>query len=145
MEPHEIRVRLALYEFEETPEELTSALGITPDRTFRKGERPVRPPGLPPDPRVYEYNGWVIESMLPSEVDDPVDGFEKHVEAVLKRIEPGLEKFTEAAQRCYCELAVVLELRPDSEASLPSVAFDKQTLRTLAMIGANIDFDLYVF
>jgi hypothetical protein len=140
MQPHKIRVYLALYEFTETPEALTTYLDLQPDRTFRTGDRV----GFLRNRDVRKFNGWIIESGLPWEVDDLSDAFKEHVEAVLKRIEPSLERFAEVAQRSYCELAVVLELEAMVQ-GLPSIAFDKESLAVLAAISANIDFDMYVF
>lgn len=132
---HEITLDLRIMKFDCDPDEITSALGIPASKVWRKGE-------LMNDysPRTYKQNGWRIDSGI-----DRKSEFKDHLQALLDIIEPRLEAFTETCSRYYTELSCAVYMYDsEEESSIPWIHFDQRATRVLGLIGAEIDFDMYI-
>lgn len=133
-EKNEVTLYLRITGFDSEPDEITSALGVTPSKVWRTGE-------LMNDysPRVYKGNGWRLDSGLNSHSE-----FVDHLHALLSIIEPRLDAFTEVCNRYHTELTCVIYMDHNAGQLTPWVHFDKRASRILTQIGAEIDFDMYV-
>jgi len=131
---NEISLDLRLMEFDSSPDQITSAIGIVPTKTWKKGDL-INPKGT----RQHKENGWLISSGLSKECD-----FEQHLLSLLSIINPHLDKLKEVCATCYVELSCAIYMYCESEESTPAVHLDRQTTQVLAALGAEIDFDLYV-
>lgn len=128
-----IYMYLRIMEFEQDPEEIVNQLGVTPKTTWKIGDVISERTG-----KRYEYNGIEFASTL-----DKYASFDDHLSSLLSIVVSKQEQFIKVCSTCYTELACALYMYHDSEESTPAVHFDKQTLKVLAALGAEIDIDLY--
>lgn len=111
------------------PPEVTARLGISPDRTWIKGDS-VQGTGAK-----RPHCGWCLSTAADAGPD-----LELHVKALLARLLPVKHKFLQLRQQLgmVSELSCVVYVGDET----PSVSFDAQTLEDLATLKVSLDIDL---
>lgn len=114
--------------FEGSPGEISALLGITPTRTWLRGDP------IPPSIVTRKDNAWVLDAGCPE-----TDTLSRQIEAVLKKASHAAPAFANlppgVSVQLFCaisdyERAVVLE-------------FPRQVICELAALGAQISIDYY--
>ncbi len=136
----EISVYLAFAGFDFDPEEITRLTGITPTRTRRAGDPVSWASSLSEENRQrirVKANRWIVNSGLDSNVDLPTQ-----VKALLRRLEPAWERLIELGQQYEPVMECIVRSYGGDR---PEIFFDKEVIRKLIQLNAEIDVDLYVF
>jgi hypothetical protein len=117
------------------PEEITAKLGITPTKTFLKGDR-VHPKGT----RTHAVSGWKLGSKL-----DESAYLEDHINSVLEQLQVNWQVVNELCRRYTPSINCVMyhHYEPDGDPGT-GMHFDKAILDQIHQLNAEIDFDLYV-
>ena len=110
------------------PEMVSSRVGLTPSRAWRKGEV------NPKTQMEWKASRWCLDSRL-----DRMRPLEEHVGDVLQQMSANVSAFVEAAQ----EFGGVLQLVGYFYTSYPGFGLDKKTVQDLARFGLEIDCDFY--
>jgi hypothetical protein len=129
---HKIFVAFRLMNFDCTPEEITSKIGIVPAESWRAGELVTKKGSMK-----HESNGWEVDSHAPRFED-----LETHVKSVLEQLKPSWSSLVEISAQCYTEISCTIYIY--SEAQVPAIHFDKDIVQQLAELNADIDIDLYI-
>ncbi|MEW6025780.1 MAG: DUF4279 domain-containing protein [Planctomycetota bacterium] len=122
-----------------SPEEITTSLGITPSRTWKKGDR--RTPKNANTKVVCKNNGWVIRT---EEKTDENNNMEEQIELLLARLTPLAYKIKEICsnnkkiEAIFCCVLYAIEANPQ-------VYFKSMIVRQISDMGASIWFDVYNF
>lgn len=118
---------------DETPDIITKQLGIEPTKTYVKGE--YRTVGKKkPTKVINKENLWILDSDLPTDAS-----LEKHIERLMKKIEPYKNNFSEIANRCLLELNFAIYYYEVN----PGISLDKTILKEISSLGASLNFDIY--
>ena len=121
-------VRLKLMSSELTSRELDIYVGLQCDYSWGKGD-------LRKNTIIKEKNnGWVIESNL-----DHSDDINDHLNNILERVAGLANKISSLSQRV--KILVSCAIYADD---VPSLYFDKDTVKKIAALGADFDIDLYL-
>src|SRR5438874_502023 len=80
----QVLVRLNVTDFECPAEEITRLLGLSPTRTWRRGEK-VHPRAQ----NTHRQNGWSLSAPC----DPYTTGLEEQVEALLRLVAPHVDRF----------------------------------------------------
>ncbi len=136
----EISVYFAFSGFDIDPDEITRLTGITPTRIQRAGDPVSWASSLSEEDKQrirVKTNGWVMYSGLDSNVDLPTQ-----VKALLEKLESAWDRLIELSQQY--EPAVECIVRSYG-GDRPEITFDKEVVRKLAQLNAELGVDLYVF
>jgi hypothetical protein len=126
---------LGFYEFDYLPLTITKTLGLSPTETGLKGEE-YETGGQKKIKRTRECNFWEIETKIITNefIGDLVDKFAKEI------IEQRVEKIRHISATSRTKLTVVQYYYDGHN---PGQFFDRQFVKLLADIGAEIDIDTY--
>lgn len=124
---NEITASFLLTGFRESPEEVTGRLGIQPTETWKEGEPIAR------TIRRHTENGWLVASGIDSSADLRV-----HIERLLELIRPAKNLISTLAP-CEAEINITIHANEYS----PECHFQKEWLREICELGAEIDIDFY--
>lgn len=124
----EVIVRLKIVSDLRTPEEITEALGVECSKSWRKGDKRAN------TVIVEKHNGWLLDSALPRSAP-----LESHIDSLLKRLSPHVEKIKKLSRNDDVELSCVVYA-----SSPPPLNFPKPMIHQLGEMGASLDVDLYV-
>jgi len=112
------------------PDAVSEALGLRPTEVWRLGDRfPAPAPGK------HKDSGWLLKGK-------PVAGFNlsKHVEALVKQLEPYTERFSrlpkEASLYVKCDVC-------DYEFRKSNLSLSRAAVAAVAKLGAEVDIDYY--
>ena len=131
---HRIKVDFAIFDFEGSPEELTSQLGVEPTRTYLKGEK------VSPNAKlVRKHSCWILTSGSDSNLH-----LEDHLEALAAQIQPHIERFQAVCGKYYSEFRCRLHLKRVSKESIPSVHLTPSFCKLMLSLNAELDLDIYV-
>jgi hypothetical protein len=114
------------------PQEITDIIGITPTRTWRKGESNQ---GLK---LLYKENGWGLSSGVQNNPD-----IEVHLKALLERLLPKAEvikslcKQNDLGSEFSCYIDIVDET--------PIFNLDAPTIAGISSLNSTLDIDIIVF
>ncbi len=122
-----VRALLYIDEFDCTPEQISSVLGLEASRAWIAGDK------IGESPRVRTSNGWVLESRLDEEPDP-----QRHVAWLLERLPSTFEGLRKVASRWDAQLSLVLEI---SDAT-PPFNLPAPLLAQLVTLGASLDIDI---
>jgi len=128
----EVRVQLFINSFRCHPDEVTRILGLTPTKTWVKGD-PYLKTGGP----VHRGDGWSLSSGLP-----PATAPEEQVESLTKLIRPHTEKFKRLPRGSVVDLSCAIYAYDDSQRVF---FFPVEAVKTLAAIGSYISIAYYDF
>lgn len=127
----------------EDPDEITRILNVTPDETHRKGAPIPLPPGVTytvKKTRVYATSIWKLNAHLKHYSYD-VEAYVKNILHCLEGVNDALAKLDR--RRFNVSIDVSLDLLLD--ASTAATGLSKETMKTLARLGASFDVDTYVW
>ena len=125
---NEIQVCLTLTSTTADPDELTSTIGIQPDKVWRTGDQ------IGASSRKYEHNGWQISSGRPADSD-----LEDHLQGLMELLAPATTALSSFAHNWEAELSCTIYAYESS----PAISFGADTVKFFGDIGAAIDVDLY--
>lgn len=134
-----VSVRFQLAGFPYDPEEVTAATGVAPTKTWRRGDVVAETPrGV----QRRRRNTWIVESDVPAGADtDPGRALDLHLASVLDRLAPGAETLSrlgaEHDAAVLCTVAI-------TGSTVPTISFDRATIRQVASLNAALDVDVYV-
>lgn len=112
------------------PEEVTSKLGIQPTKTWLKDEL------ISPKARIrYQQNGWKLRSHL-----ETSDDLGEHFHTVLEQFKQSWLPLVELCSIYEAEFCGVIY----TSGERPAIHFDKDILKAVLQLNAEIDVDLYV-
>ena len=134
----EISVSFGIFDFECTFDEITSKVGLKPDKTLKKGDRTKLPNGKELD-RLVEQNAWLIKitgnnnELLQSQLD-------VCMQEILAKLDPIADNIKELSRQYYTEISVY------GYADGPGAGFNLKAayISSIARLGAELDVDLYV-
>lgn len=130
----EIYVKFGVYDFDCTPEELTSKIGLEPSETFIKGDkREIGPLGKQVYANVLEHS-WIINSKL-----KPTDDLQDHIEILLQILEAQTNNIREIAKNYYAEVSIAIY----SYNLNVGMHIDHESLSKLAALHLEVDLDIY--
>jgi hypothetical protein len=121
-------VRLKITGTNRPPEQISKAIGLTCDRSWRIGDKREN------TVIVEKTNGWVLNSGLPKTAS-----LEAHIEDLLKRLLAHADKLRLLSEDECTELSCVVYA-----ASPPALNFDKTVIQRLSDLGVSLDIDLYL-
>ena len=114
------------------PEQVTDALGIEPTKTWRIGE-PIQNTLLK-----RKHNGWSVATPRQESLD-----LGKQLRDLLRELEPKFSSIAALRERFGFDVEVSCAIYINGET--PSMHLDRETLSMVERLGAEIDFDLYVY
>lgn len=114
------------------PEEVTNALGIKPTKTWRVGD-PIQNTLLK-----RKHNGWSFATPRQESLD-----LGKQIRELLRELEPKFSSIAALRERVGLDVEVSCAVYIYGET--PSMHLDRETLSMVERLGAEIDFDLYVY
>lgn len=121
-------VRLKVRSVSRTHEELTSAIGLVPDKTWRIGDfRSVTT-------IKEECNGWVLDSGL-----SRADEISAHIDRLIFRIAANVPNIKRLAASEDIEISIVMY----AKSAKAGMNLSKQHLEFIAALGGTLDVDLY--
>ncbi|MFK7874148.1 MAG: DUF4279 domain-containing protein [Oligoflexales bacterium] len=127
-----VRISLYVEGFEEDPEVFATRLGVEPDEMTKKG---VVNPGR----RIAsKFSSIQLNSKLNEE-----DELNKHVQGLLNRIND-LEKFKKGiCESCNVGINTVIYIDEGDVSPKCAMFLTNDTLKQIADLGCEIDFDIY--
>jgi hypothetical protein len=128
-------VILRFIDFDFSPDEITDKLGLIPLSIARKGEDYYV--GKRKEKKTWEFNHWDYEIMTKTSnfIGDSINDFFKTV------IEPRLHLIKEISDKCKITRLIVVQYYYTS--CNPGYSFEKEQIKMLADINAEIDMDVY--
>ena len=120
--------RLKLISQHLKPEEISSLVGMLPDRARRSGDK------RPHTTIVESTNCWEIRSDISENRD-----LGEHIDAVLRRVDPIADRISEFAKHEQVLLSCIVY-----SSATPAIGLTADAIRKLARLGAEVDFDLYL-
>jgi len=135
----EISVYFEFAGFDIDPDEITRLTGITPTRIRRAGDPIYGASLLSEEARQrirVKVNRWDVNSGLDPNVDLPTQ-----VKALFERLEPAWDRFIELSQQYVPVMECIVKSYGGDR---PQIFFDKEVIRKLAELNAEIGVDLYV-
>lgn len=124
----EIFVCLSIFSYDINPDEISSVIGMIPDKSRYKGNV-IR------GDVVYKENMWEIYSTTKDTVR-----LDTHVQSIITRIQPFRGNFKNL-DKCNIWLSCAIYVKDGP--SSPSIHFDAETISFLSEINAEIDIDIY--
>ncbi len=124
-----ISAAFTLTGFDSDPEEITKILGILPTTTWKTGDL------IGKSILRRKHNGWVLKSQL-----EKTAYLESHIKDVLARLQPSWQKLVELCSKYYSEISCVIY---SVEAQGEAIHFDKEILKSVFELNAEIDVDYY--
>ncbi len=124
-----ISAALTLTGFDCDPEEITKILGILPTKTWIVGDLIGR------TILHRKENAWVLKSQLQKNAD-----LESHIKDVLARLQPSWQKVVELCSKYDSEISCVIY---SVESQGEAIHFDKEILKSVFELNAEIDVDYY--
>jgi len=112
------------------PEDVTSKIGIQPTKTWLKDELISSKAQIR-----YQQSGWKLRSHL-----DTSNDLEEHFRVVLEQLKQGWQPLIELCSVYEAEFCGVVYTSGDR----PAIHFDKEILKAVQQLNAEIDVDLYV-
>jgi hypothetical protein len=140
VEPHKTSTAsLWVLSDELTPDEISQALRLRPDRWHMRGEVEAHPPETRwRRSRPFPHNAWTLDSRL-AETSEP----EEHIADLLDRIGDRAELVASlAADARVHSVRLWLTLRIDN--ANPGIELNATLIARLATIGTNLAVDVYV-
>jgi hypothetical protein len=122
--------------FLQSLEEISERLGLTPTRTWLKGEEYYRGFGEHRKIRIREENFWALDWRRETDqwIQEQIDEFLSVVVA------PRKELIKEISKECYCEFSVAQYVYNGCN---PGFHFSKEVLAQIQFIEAELDMDIY--
>ena len=130
-ERSQVMVSLRITDFECPAEEITRLLGLSPTRTWRRGEAVH----LRAHNARHRQNGW----RLSAPCDPSTTGLAEQLEALLCLVAPHAEQFAALPPGSEVELSCFIYACNHR----PVITFSADAVRRLARLGAAIDVDCY--
>lgn len=134
---NEISVAFTLTGFDFDPEEITKLLKISPTTTWRLGDL------IGKSILRCKHNGWrlnsELENSLDSELENSID-LDNHIKYLLNKLQPSWQTLVEICYQYDAEISCVIY---SCEAQGPAIHFDKEIIRCVAELNAEIDVDYY--
>lgn len=132
MEKTNIMVEFCVLGDEFNPEEVTSKLLIEPSEQYLKGSRSAR--NIERKETCWSINTGYIETLFVSEVlDILLDKLATKKEVILE---------LKNQMNLICKFFVVLNIEDNIK---PAIYLDKKVIEFANFVGAEFDFDLYIF
>lgn len=125
-----IRIDFLLQDFVEDIQEVTDFIGLKPDKAHLKGEFLERNPKVK-----WQHNTWLISSKA-----DDKESFETHLNDILNKINSRYDKLIEMSKKCKVYLNCVVTMYNGDR---PFIKFDKESIKILHELNAEIEFDIY--
>ncbi len=132
-----IAAEFTLTGFGFNPDEVTISLGVQPTRTWRQG-----------DPRGktllrHKSDGWELSTGYEELDEENSIDMIKQIRSIFGRLQPHTSKLKEMCARLKVDARVccVMHIEGDDR---PAIYFDRDIVKWLAELGADIDIDLYV-
>jgi hypothetical protein len=122
-------VRLKILSENLAPEDISTKLGLTPSRSWRKGERDRKKASL----NMAKWNGWILESGCAPDV--PIV---EQLKILLCELEPHQHTIQQISYSSDVTISLVTYSNPDR-----SLYLDKGIVAILTSLGANLDLDVY--
>jgi hypothetical protein len=113
------------------PSVLTEALGVQPTRTWRRGEVPS---GLA---RPHQTDGWSIDSEAVESLD-----LQEVALPLLQRLSPSSDTLRDYCNRLNLEAELGCTVFIKDKLA-PAIHLDRETVRMLDQLGAELDIDIY--
>jgi Domain of unknown function (DUF4279) len=112
------------------PEEITTKLKIKPTKIWRKGDL------IHPQTKLTrKHNGWSLQSQV-----DQSSDLEDHINSIFSYFPSNWTDLMEICQQYYAEINCVIYVVGDER---PAIHLDKNIIRKLNKLNAEIDIDLY--
>lgn len=132
MEKTNIMVEFCILGDEFNPEEITSKLLIEPSEQYLKGSRNAR--NIERKESCWSINTGYLETLFVSEVlDILLDKLASKKELILE---------IEKEMDLICKFFVVIKIEDKIK---PAIYLDKRVIEFADFVGAEFDFDLYIF
>ena len=132
------KVALKFFDFDYLPGQLTKDLGLEPTETALKGQVYHVGPEHKRIKKTWPWNLWMYEVVVEKNrfwIGDQIDEFIDNI------IKPRQEKIKNIISTCQSEFSIVQYIY---EGCNPGLHFDKDRLKIISDIGAEIDVDIYV-
>ena len=118
---NETQVALVVYDYDDEFEELTRFLRLKPTITQEAIDR-------------WNVRRWELASNVPESEE-----VEKHLDALLKVIEPSAKEIREIAKKYRCIISVGIHYNEYN----PEIVLTPEALNSLASLGVKLWFDIY--
>lgn len=113
------------------PDEITRATGITPTKTWRAGDR------IQSTTLTRAHDGWSLATPREECLDAG-----SQIKELLRSLGADLAGLPRLRRELALEIEIACALYVSSET--PSMHLDRETLRIVERLAAEIDFDLYL-
>jgi hypothetical protein len=110
------------------PDEITAQVGITPTKTWTKGD--LRLPGAVVR---HQENGWMVLSKLDRSAD-----LEEHIKSVLEQLQPSWDILQKLCLLHSAEFACVVYSYGGDR---PAIHFDREVIKQVNELNSTIDVD----
>lgn len=131
---NEYKAWFILFGFEESPDEITKQLGVTPTETRIKGEYRNISKGKHEIKRLNKENAWLLKSELSNSV--PI---EKHLEHLINNIKPYKQNFIDVAKRYKLQFNCAMYYY---EAN-PGISLESNIMKEISELNIPLYFDIY--
>ncbi|MEI2364602.1 DUF4279 domain-containing protein [Niallia circulans] len=123
-------------------EDFTNELGIKPTRAYRKGEAVKRPsnPNVTSKGTHYRlHTSWELGTDYEESLD-----INEQLNSVLSQLEDKAEELNRLKRKYGLAYRFVIVIQIENNEK-PAMYFDRRFIRFADSIGAEVDFDLYVY
>lgn len=129
----EMYAQLAIYGEQLDPDEVTKVLGLSPERSWRRGD-PKGARGV----ASRKEGCWKIETKRSQDCEKDLND---HLLTLLERIAPVRGIVGALAERFTLQFECIIEF--DQE--VPALHVDRQVMKAMSDLGGELDIDAYLF
>lgn len=130
---NEIVLRFCIWDFEDqTPDQITNLLQISPSKVFIKGER--KNPKFAP---IAEANSWFLNASAGKYAP-----FEDQMRWLVGIMEAKTEIFRSLSEKYYCEFSCAFYIYIGNGESTPSVHLEPYAIEFLNRLKVEFDIDI---
>jgi Domain of unknown function (DUF4279) len=126
-----VYVKLLISHFECEPEQITKILGLSPHRTWIKGDKIT-----PKSSRCYKFNGWWIATPQSSIQETSL---EKQIDLLMSIVEPAIDSFKNLPENIEVEVGCHFYVNDPKRLVL---GISNKAIQIMAKIDAYLDIDL---
>ncbi|MBD2307081.1 DUF4279 domain-containing protein [Chroococcidiopsis sp. FACHB-1243] len=112
------------------PDKITAIVGIQPTKMWKVGDLVSKRSTLR-----HKQNGWSFKSKLEESAT-----LEDHISYIFEQLKPNWQNLVEICTHYYTEIECAIYFYEDD---IPAIHFERQSLKLISELNAEIDIDIY--
>ena len=131
----DIKSELLIIGFDCPPEEITTAIGLSPTKVVKKGDVKHGDSSMVGPVSRHNDNVWILQSDISNTAP-----LEEHIELMLKKMKPHSEAIAALAERYSGELSIYGFAH---DATRQALHIERRYIHELEQLGIDLDIDIY--